>query len=119
MAESRMDADAETPQAQWRARLQRFAQAGCSVVQFCAAEGVSEWSLYRWRRKLSGEVPPQPPAVVAARTKASAVLPGGGFIDAGVVRMDGGKPHATTASAAAVELRLDLGGGVVLQVLRR
>jgi hypothetical protein len=57
--------------------------------------------------------------VVAARTKASAVLPGGGFIDAGVARMDGSRPHATTASAAPLELRLDLGGGVVLQIRKR
>lgn len=115
MLELGADAERATAQSQWRARLQRFAQAGCSMAQFCAAEGVSRWSFCRWRRKVGGGVSPKRPTLAAARAKASAVLPGGGFIDDGVARVGGSEPQATIASAAAVELRLELGGGVVLQ----
>jgi len=118
MSELGADADRETAQAQWRARLQRFAQSGCSVAQFCAAEGVSGWSFYRWRRKLGGDASSKRPSVGARRGKAGA-MPSRGFIDAGVARVGGSEPQATIASAAAVELRLELGGGLVLQVLRR
>ena len=38
----------------WRERLDRFAGAGLSVKEFCAAEAVSEASFYQWRRKLAG-----------------------------------------------------------------
>jgi len=34
--------------------LDRFAGAGLSVKEFCAAEAVSEASFYQWRRKLVG-----------------------------------------------------------------
>jgi len=38
----------------WRGRLERFARSGDSVVRFCAAEGVSTASFYRWRKELAG-----------------------------------------------------------------
>ena len=38
---------------QWRQRLERFAQSGQTVVQFCQAEGVSEASFYQWKTKLA------------------------------------------------------------------
>lgn len=119
MSELGADADRGTAQAQWRARLQRFAQSGGTVAQFCAAEDVRGWSFYCWRRKLGGDVSPKRPTLAEARAEASAVLPGGGFIDARVAGVGGSEPPATIASAAAVELRLELGDGLVLQVLRR
>lgn len=38
---------------QWAERLERFAQSGQTVVQFCQAEGVSEASFYQWKTKLA------------------------------------------------------------------
>lgn len=38
---------------QWGERLQRFAQADLSVVEFCRREQVSVPSFYQWRRKLA------------------------------------------------------------------
>ena len=32
----------------WRERLDRFARAGLSLNEFCAAEAVSEASFYQW-----------------------------------------------------------------------
>ena len=41
--------------AAWRQRLERFAGSGLSVYRFCAAEGVSTASFYRWRKVLAAE----------------------------------------------------------------
>ena len=37
----------------WTERLERFAQSGQTVVQFCRAEGVSQPSFYQWKKKLA------------------------------------------------------------------
>jgi transposase len=37
----------------WVQRLQRFADAGLTPAQFCAAEGVSLPSFYAWKRRLT------------------------------------------------------------------
>lgn len=36
----------------WAERMMRFEQAEMTVAQFCATEGVSQPSFYKWRRKL-------------------------------------------------------------------
>jgi hypothetical protein len=40
-------------EAEWRARLARFARAGMSIVAFCSDEGVSTPAFYAWRRRLA------------------------------------------------------------------
>jgi hypothetical protein len=37
----------------WAERLARFASAGLTTAQFCAAEGVSVASFYLWKRRLA------------------------------------------------------------------
>jgi len=41
---------------EWSQRLQRFAEADVTVVEFCAEEQVSVASFYQWRRKLGTPV---------------------------------------------------------------
>src|SRR5688572_27701526 len=41
----------------WAERLARFATAGLTTAQFCAAEGVSVASFYLWKRRLTTPVP--------------------------------------------------------------
>ena len=43
---------------QWRERLERFAQSGQTVVQFCQAERVSQPSFYQWKKKLAEQARP-------------------------------------------------------------
>jgi len=43
---------------QWRKRLERFAQSGQTVVQFCQAERVSQPSFYQWKKKLADQARP-------------------------------------------------------------
>jgi transposase-like protein len=104
--------EASNRRAQWQALLRRFERSGQSVAQFCKAESISAWSLYDWRRKLgaSGKVGRANPA------------PAADFVDAGTLRV--ALPDAVGAARDAelpggLELRIELGGGMVLQILRR
>jgi len=45
---------------QWAERLERFAQSGQTVVQFCQDERVSQPSFYQWKKRLADQVRPTP-----------------------------------------------------------
>lgn len=93
----------------WRERLARFAASDQQVVGFCSSEAVSEASFYRWRKQLIGA------AATPARTAR--------FIDAGAMApADVPAPAAAGAdgpAAPSLEVRLDLGHGLVLHIVRR
>jgi hypothetical protein len=101
-------------EASWRAVMQRFAASGSAVGEFCCREGLSDSAFYRWRARLAADQTPG----VAARADRRSPLPlaataSSGFIELGEL---GGPPRA---EGIGLELRLDLGGGVVLQIVRR
>lgn len=91
-------------QAQWRQRLERFTQCGLPVKEFCQTESISLASFYRWQKEL-GMVDGAPSAPV-------------GFIDAGALRAERGQPHDAHPGAATLEIRLELGHGLVLHIAR-
>ena len=96
--------------AQWREVMQRFDGGFSTVEDFCAGEGVSAASFYRWRALLAQ--PARRRSTVSARrdmTPVRAAVAAPGFVDLG----------ALGDSATVLELRLDLGGGIVLQLSRR
>jgi hypothetical protein len=82
-----------------------FEQSGLSVSQFCEQHGIGAASFYHWRSRLS---PPrttrkrQPPAVPIAPA------PRSDFLDLGPLG----------PSASRMEVRLDLGGGIVVHLSR-
>jgi hypothetical protein len=89
-------------EAQWRSLLSRFSDSGLSVSVFCRREAVSTASFYRWRGLLEhhdggGGLP---------------VVSEPAFVDLGTLRGESGR-------GAPVELRLDLGGGLTLHLVRR
>jgi len=89
----------------WREVLERFAESGRSVAEFCEHEGIGAASFYRWRSLLSSErIRKRPPA----RSEPPKAVAAGGFLDLGTLG----------ASASRMEVRLDLGGGVVVHVVR-
>jgi hypothetical protein len=90
--------------------LRRFDAAATTVHEFCAREGLSTSSFYRWRERLrhSGT----PVAVSRARASSISVPAPSGFIDLG----DLARPSCRTE--AALQVRLELGGGLVLQITR-
>ncbi len=87
----------------WRGVLARFEESGLTGVAFCEREGISSKSFYRWRTRF-GVAADGLPAQPGSSVETSAA----GFIDLGGVR----------TGSSRLELRLDLGGGVLLHLVR-
>jgi transposase-like protein len=93
-------------EAVWRELTARFSASGLSASAFCAREKISPQSLYRWRSKLA-----QAADAPVVRTAVPVARPASGFLDLGNM-------SAPAPAPARIELRLDLGGGVILQIAR-
>jgi transposase-like protein len=87
----------------WRELVARQAGSGLSVQAFCRQERLNTWTFYGWRSRLRERTAAAETAAVSGSTE-----PATGFIDRG----------ALSRSSSRGEIRLDLGGGVVLQVVR-
>ena len=99
----------------WRNRLARFAASKLTVEAFCRGEAVSVASFYGWRTRLrSGQGNVSQP---------SRAMPTP-FIDLGSVSRRAistdalSDTQATHHESAAINIRLDRGGGVVLHIAR-
>ncbi len=92
----------------WREVSGRFDAAATTVDAFCAREGSSSSSLYRWRERLRrvGTSTMAP----CARAKGNTAPASSGFIELGDLA------HAARHCEAGVPVRLELGGGLVLQI---
>jgi transposase-like protein len=95
----------------WREVLGRFAAAATTVDAFCAREGLSSSSFYRWRERLRRGGTRA--AVPHARANGVAVPAPAGFIELGDLA------HPSCRTEAGFHVRLELGGGLVLQITRR
>ena len=91
-------------EAEWRLRLARFAASGLPVRQFYDAEAVSNATFYSWQKKLC---------------KAVVTPPGAGFIDVGPMSTPPRAQITVEPASAALEVRLELGDGLVLHIVRR
>jgi hypothetical protein len=87
----------------WRRILGRFEESGLTARAFCVRERISRQSFYGWRARLGGE---SDQALVAKAAQLTS--PASGFIDMGDIRSGGSR----------LEVRLDLGAGVVLSIAR-
>ena len=90
----------------WQAVMRRFGASGLSVAAFCRRESLCTASFYRWRGLLS--------------QSAEADLPGKsvpGFVDLGMLGQ-APTPKAAAKPLGRLELTLDLGGGLVLHLVR-
>ena len=85
----------------WRALLAQQAASGLSVSGFCVQQGVNAASFYQWRARLREGMAVAASAATGERFTDT-------FVDLGSVAMGAGR----------LALRLDLGGGVVLQLSR-
>lgn len=106
-------------EAGWRALLGRFASSGLGVGAFCRREGVSAASFYRWRHllgeteALSSQVSDRPAAGRGARgadALSMAAAESTAFVDLGAL--------TAGARGGRIELRIDLGQGLVLHLVR-
>jgi hypothetical protein len=97
----------------WRSRLQRHAQSGKTIAAFCRDESVSTATFHIWRAKLaaSGQVAASPAQPVT-------------FIDLGAVKDIAGvtpiaRPPTPSKPSPVIDVRIDLGDGIVLTITRR
>jgi len=98
----------------WREVLRRFEASSSTVGDFCASEGVCASSFYRWRARL-GSADQKAHGELTRGGRRQGMTPNCiGFIDLG--DLAGTTPKSTPGG---LELRLDLGAGVVLHLLRR
>lgn len=88
----------------WRELVARQVQSGLSVQAFCQREGINACSLYGWRSRLRAGGAREEPAV----SQPARAEPTAEFIDLG----------ALGPSRSRCEIRLDLGGGVMLHLVR-
>jgi putative transposase len=92
----------------WREIVERQGQSGLTVPEFCEQEGFKAASLYGWRSRLreGSQRPPVSRTVpkMAKRSETSS----SGFIDLG----------SLGAGTSRFEVRLELGGGVLLHLVR-
>jgi hypothetical protein len=98
----------------WRAILERFSRSDLTVQAFCQQEAVSVASFYLWRSKLAGYQGRSQPAraVVARQAKAD-------FLDLGTLTTRTHEaPEPAQHASRGFELRLDLGGGLQLHLVR-
>lgn len=99
MKRRRLNADA------WCEMVARFEGCGQSVEDFSRQERISAASLQRWRQVKAGAAND---GMAAPRTSSATKLAPDPFVDLG----------ALGSSGSRIELRLELGAGVVLQLSR-
>lgn len=102
MAERKKGKGSRRSRHEWRSLLAKFDGSGLGVDTFCRREAISAASLYRWRTLL-GDVVDNDRAVVTRTTPA--------FVDLGTVNSAG-------ASVPRIDLKLELGDGLVLHLVR-
>jgi putative transposase len=91
----------------WREIVARQTQSGLTVQSFCEREGINVASLYGWRSRLREDTSNAGVSGSGSRTKKDQKSRSE-FIDLG----------ALSKPAPRFEVRLDLGGGVLLQLVR-
>ncbi|WP_114968086.1 IS66 family insertion sequence element accessory protein TnpA [Rhodoferax ferrireducens] len=95
----------------WREVVARFDAQGATVGEFCRREGVGQSSLHRWRARLASA-----PAVDAAVQRKPSRQPqkvaAGDFLELGALA------SASVSIEPRLELKIDLGGGLALHLVR-
>lgn len=97
MAIARKGKGSRRSRQEWRSLLAKFDDSGVGVEAFCRREAISAASLYRWR------------GLLGADGETSVVSRAAGFVDLGTLN---------SAAAPRIDLKLDLGGGLVLHLVR-
>jgi len=97
----------------WRAVLERFDGAAMTLKAFCRHEGLTRSSFSLWRSRLRTD-PLRTPAPAVAQSATLAPKPS--FVDLGLL---GAAASVPTAVHTELDLRIELGGGLSLHLVRR
>lgn len=114
MGKSRQTSIAQR-ESEWRNHVARQASSGQTIVAFCRSEAISEGCFYSWRKRLQTE------ANSGALTPSATPAP---FIDLGMVKNADANmamlcpDRAKQPAPSGIEVRIDLGGGIVLTIAR-
>lgn len=100
---------------QWQQLFVRFEARAQTVQAFCQAEGLSVSNFYRRRSSAARATSHARDTPRGSQVVANA-LTGGGFVDLGC--LSASPPPASKTSGPALSVRIDLGGGVILQIER-
>lgn len=103
MAEQRKGKGSRRSRREWRSLLAKFDDSGLSIDAFCRREAISAASLYRWRNLLS-EGDDGGAAMMVSTTEPA-------FVDLGTL-------DSATPARPQIDLKLDLGDGLVLHLVR-
>lgn len=103
MKEAEKARKARRSESQWQSLLARHQTSGLGIEAFCRSERISQASFYRWRTILKGN---RQDGVEVRQDSGSA------FVDLGALEpLSSAKPK--------LDLRLDLGDGLTLHLVRR
>lgn len=94
----------------WREVLGRFDAAGTTVGEFCRREGIGQSSLHRWRARLASA--PNGHAGECKKTHELQKVATSGFVELGALGV------GTVSVEPRLELKLDLGCGLTLHLVR-
>ena len=86
---------------EWQSLLSRYPTSGLGIKAFCRSERICEASFYRWRRILSER---RDSEAVVSETQSA-------FVDLGAL-------NSMEATTPRFDLKLDLGGGLMLHLAR-
>lgn len=92
----------------WRDLVDEHRKSGLTAAVFCEQEGITPASLYAWRSRLGRSSPIESPGTHAPSKSGANVDPPVEFIDLGSVG----------STQSRFEVRLDLGQGVLLHLVR-
>ena len=109
----------------WRDRLARDEASKQTVEAFCRREAVPVGTFYGWRARLRARDGPRPAPVDGAQAPQTApALSPSPFLDLGSVNglaasaTVPGRDHVAPHARTDIEVRVELGGGVVLHIVR-
>jgi hypothetical protein len=105
----------------WRAVLGRFDGTTLTVKEFCRREGLTRSSFFLWRSRLRTDplrtpAPGRANSVAKSVAKSSALAPKPSFVDLGLL---GAAACVPAAQPIGLDLRIELGGGLSLHLVRR
>lgn len=102
----------------WQELFRRHADSGEPISVFCQREGVSTHSFRRWKLRLGERASSATPSERAALPSVQRVISENSmpFVDLGAIRT--ASASAAAPAAGRIELRLDLGDGLTLHLVR-